>query len=88
MAIESLQQLRDIIAKRPDTSEEGIEDREHPLARELGRVPGYAWDAAQELPGNLMNLASQIPGAAEKWGHDPIGAYRDFGGGVARGSQI
>lgn len=88
MAIESLAQLDRRLAGRPEPDDtEGQMQQQHPLVAALSRVPGYAKDAAMELPGNLWNIASQVPGAAEKIVTHPIDATRDLAGGVARGSQ-
>lgn len=87
MAIQSLQQLRNKISGRPDTSDEGQDEQEHPLISALSKIPKYATDAAGDLPENLWNMISQVPGAAMKTIAHPIDASRDLLGGVARGSQ-
>lgn len=88
MAIQSLSQLDNRLAGRPDqTDQEGQQQQQHPLISALSKVPGYAVDAAVDLPGNLMKMAGQVPGALEKSIAHPIDAARDLAGGVARGSQ-
>lgn len=85
--INTLQDLRNKLnGVKPDEDEDaGIMD--HPLVQALSRVPGYAGDAAASLPGKLLDIAEQVPGAVGKTIAHPINAARDLAGGVARGSQ-
>lgn len=57
------------------------------LAGSISKIPGYAAGAAIGLPGKLMDLAGEVPGAIGKTIAHPINAARDVLGGVARGAQ-
>ena len=62
-------------------------NRRNSFMGQAEKVPGYALGAAVGLPGQLMNLAKQVPGAAEKAVIHPLESLQDVGGGVARGAQ-
>jgi len=57
------------------------------LAGSISKIPGMAAGAAIGLPGKMLDLAMQVPGAAGKVMTHPIDATRDVLGGVAKGSQ-
>lgn len=85
MAIETLQQLRNKVYGTPDTSDEGMQ--ENSIGNEVTKIPGYALNAGIELPFNLWNMATQVPGAVGKILSHPIDSARDIGGGIMRGEQ-
>lgn len=85
-----LQKIRDKLAGK-SISYDSDKDRnkeEHPLINALSKIPGYAVNAAENLPGALSDLVSdQSPKTYMKVKYDPYNAARDLAGGLARGSQ-
>jgi hypothetical protein len=85
--IQSLQDIRNKISGVAPDESQSTSFMDHPLVQQLSKIPGYAEEAAINLPGNLWNIATQVPGAAEKIVTHPIDAARDVGGGFTRNIQ-
>lgn len=77
------------LARRKQSAQIELDRRskENSFTEQLYKIPGYAAGAALKLPGQLIDLAKEVPEAIDKSIEHPIDAVRDISGGVARGSQ-
>ena len=62
-------------------------DDENSFMGQVSQIPGMAMNAISNFPSTLADIASQIPGAAQKIVMHPFDASSDLLGGVARGLQ-